>query len=91
MFFFISSSGNKKADEDPPEEIEYVFLVDNTEVWRTKAGGVSKVPAYVKVTGELSTESWATNEEWSNDPELATYPDYFIVDYVRAYQEKSLH
>lgn len=71
-------------------EEEYVFLVDNTVVWRTKAGGVSKVPAYVKVTGELSTESWATNEQWSNDPELATFPDYFIVDYVRVYQEKSL-
>ena len=71
-------------------EEEYVFLVDNAEVWRTTAGGVSKVPAYVKITGELSTESWAINENWSNDPEMAEYPDYFIVDYVRVYQDKSL-
>jgi len=71
-------------------EEEYVFLVDNTEVWRTTAGGVSKVPEYVKITGEISTESWAINEYWSNDPELAEYPDYFVVDYVRVYQDKSL-
>lgn len=71
-------------------EEEYVFLVDNTIVWRTTAGGVSKVPAYVKVTGEISTENWAINEQWSNDPEFAEYPDYFIIDYVRVYQDKSL-
>ncbi len=71
-------------------EDEYVFLVDNVQVWRTSAGGVSKVPAYVKITGELSTESWAISEKWSNNPELAEYPDYFIVDYVRVYQDKSL-
>ena len=70
-------------------EEEYVFFVDNTEIWRTTAGGVSKVPAYVKITGELSTESWAINEQWSNDPESAEYPDYFVVDYVRIYQDKS--
>lgn len=71
-------------------EEEYIFLVDNKEVWKTSAGGVSKVPAYVKITGELSTESWAISEHWSNDPDLAEFPDYFIVDYVRVYQDKSL-
>jgi beta-glucanase (GH16 family) len=71
-------------------EEEYVFFVDNIEIWRTTAGGVSKVPAYVKITGELSTESWAINEQWSNDPESGEYPDYFVVDYVRIYQDKSL-
>jgi len=52
----------------------------------SKAGGVSKVPAYLKITGELSTLPWAISENWSNDPEQATYPDYFLVDYVRVYQ-----
>jgi len=52
----------------------------------SKAGGVSKVPAYLKITGELSTLPWAIGENWSNDPEQATYPDYFLVDYVRVYQ-----
>ncbi len=64
----------------------YLFYVDGIETWRTDAGGVSKVPAYVKVTGELSTESWAINDWWSNDPETATYPDSLIVDYVRVYE-----
>lgn len=71
-------------------EQEYVFLVDNTEVWRTTAGGVSKVPAYVKITGELYTVDWAISEYWANDPETAEYPDYFVIDYVRVYQDKSL-
>jgi len=70
-------------------EDEYIFFVDDIEVWRTSAGGVSKVASYVKVTAELSTESWAINEKWSNNPEIAEYPDYFIVDYVRVYQDKS--
>lgn len=69
-------------------EKEYVFMVDSAEVWRTSAGGVSKVPAYVKVTGELSTENWAINEYWSNDPELSEFPDYFLVDYVRVCQQE---
>ncbi len=64
----------------------YVFYIDGMESWRTDAGGVSKVPAYVKVTGELSTESWAINSGWSNDPANATWPDSFIVDYVRVYE-----
>ncbi|MDA0197131.1 MAG: glycoside hydrolase family 16 protein [Bacteroidetes bacterium] len=67
-------------------ENEYVFYVDSIEMWRTRAGGVSKVPAYVKVTGELWTVDWAISEDWANDPETAEYPDYFLVDYVRVYQ-----
>jgi len=35
------------------------------------------------VNGEIS-------EGWANDPETATYPDYFIVDYVRVYQDVDL-
>ena len=67
-------------------ENEYIFFVDGVETWRTAAGGVSKVPSYVKITGELSTLDWAISENWANDPEQATYPDYFLVDYVRVYQ-----
>lgn len=66
-------------------EKEYVFFVDDTEVWRTTAGGVSKVQAYLKVTGELFTADWAIGENWANDPEKAVYPDHFLVDYVRVY------
>jgi len=66
---------------------EYVFFIDDVETWRTRAGGVSKVPAYVKITGELSTEDWAITEYWANDPGNAAYPDYFLVDYVRVYRK----
>jgi beta-glucanase (GH16 family) len=64
----------------------YVFFVDSVESWRSTAGGVSKVPAYVKITAELSTEAWAINEYWSNDPKRAVFPDSFFVDYVRVYK-----
>jgi beta-glucanase (GH16 family) len=64
----------------------YVFYIDGKETWRTTAGGVSQVPAYVKVTGEISTEGWATNEYWAHNPEDATYPDYFLIDYVKVYE-----
>jgi len=68
----------------------YIFYVDDVEVWRTTSGGVSKVASYVKITGELYTVDWAISEGWANDPETATYPDYFIVDYVRVYQDVDL-
>lgn len=64
----------------------YLFFIDGVESWRTDAGGVSKVPAYVKITAELSTESWAINSGWANNPATATYPDSFLVDYVRVYK-----
>lgn len=64
----------------------YIFFIDGVESWRTDAGGVSKVPSYVKITGELSTEDWATSTYWANDPAKAVFPDSFIVDYVRVYE-----
>jgi beta-glucanase (GH16 family) len=64
---------------------KYVFYVDGKEQWRSTGGGVCNQAGYVKVTAEISTESWAINNYWSNDPALATYPDSFKVDYVRVY------
>lgn len=64
----------------------YVFYIDDKEVWRSTGGGICNKPGYIKVTGEISTESWAINQWWSNDPATATYPDSFVVDYVRVYQ-----
>lgn len=68
------------------EESEYRFYVDDQLSWRTTEGGVSQVPAYVKITGELSTQSWAINQYWANDPARAILPDSFVVDYVRVYK-----
>ncbi|HCE42187.1 MAG TPA: hypothetical protein DET40_01395 [Lentisphaeria bacterium] len=69
-------------------EKEYIFFIDGKESWRSNAGGVSKVPAYVKVTAELSTEKWAIGDNWAGNPEKALYPDYFQVDYVKVYRKK---
>jgi beta-glucanase (GH16 family) len=57
---------------------EYVFYVDGKEVWRTKAGGVSQVPEYLKLTEEIG--------EWGGGITQAQLPDYFEVDYVRVYE-----
>jgi len=57
---------------------EYVFYVDGKEVWRSKAGGVSQVPQYLKLTEEIGN--------WAGDIRKAKLPDYFEVDYVRVYE-----
>ncbi|MBN1805648.1 MAG: alpha-L-fucosidase [Sedimentisphaerales bacterium] len=58
---------------------EYVFYVDGKETWRTGAGGVSQVPQYIKLTEEIG--------KWGGDIAKARLPDYFVVDYVRVYDE----
>lgn len=57
---------------------EYVFYVDGRQVWRTKAGGVSQVPEYLRLTEEIGT--------WGGDIKKADLPDYFEVDYVRVFE-----
>jgi len=56
---------------------EYVFYVDGVETWRTKAGGVSQVKAFVKLTEEIG--------KWGGNIRKAELPDYFLVDYVRVF------
>ncbi|UCG58038.1 MAG: alpha-L-fucosidase, partial [Phycisphaerales bacterium] len=56
---------------------EYVFYVDGRETWRTKAGGVSQVPQFIKLTEEIG--------KWGGDITKADLPDHFVVDYVRVY------
>jgi beta-glucanase (GH16 family) len=57
---------------------EYTFFVDGQIVWRTKAGGVSQVPEFLKLTEEIGS--------WGGDITKTSLPDYFEVDYVRVYQ-----
>ena len=54
------------------------FYVDGREVWRTKAGGVSQVPEFIKLTEEIGT--------WGGDIKKAELPDFCEVDYVRVYE-----
>ncbi|NLH44427.1 MAG: family 16 glycosylhydrolase [Planctomycetes bacterium] len=56
---------------------EYVFYIDGKETWRTRAGGVSQVPEYAKLTEEIG--------DWGGDIKKANLPDHFTVDYVRVY------
>jgi alpha-L-fucosidase len=58
---------------------QYVFYVDGKETWRTSAGGVSQAPEYAKLTEEIG--------KWGGDITKAELPDYFVVDYVRVYDE----
>lgn len=57
-----------------------VFYVDDQEVWRSSAGGVSQVPEFLKLTEEIG--------KWGGDITKAQLPDYFEVDYVRVYEVK---
>jgi beta-glucanase (GH16 family) len=57
---------------------EYVFYVNDKEVWRSSAGGVSQVPQFIKLTEEIGT--------WAGDIKEAKLPDYCLVDYVRVYE-----
>ncbi|MEZ5953703.1 MAG: glycoside hydrolase family 16 protein [Hyphomonas sp.] len=65
---------------------EYVFFIDGQETWRSRAGGVSQVPLWLKLSGELSTSGWAATETWANKAEPEKYPDDFLVDWVRVYE-----
>jgi beta-glucanase (GH16 family) len=56
---------------------EYVFYADGKEIWRTRAGGVSQVPAFVKLTDEIGS--------WGGDIAKADLPDHCLFDYVRVY------
>tara|TARA_A100001015_G_C14996248_1_gene716342 strand:+ start:423 stop:1262 length:840 start_codon:yes stop_codon:yes gene_type:complete len=69
------------------DENEYVFFVDDVETWRTSAGGVSKVPAWIVISGEISTESWATSTYWANQINASNFPDYYLIDYVKVYKK----
>lgn len=58
---------------------EYIFYIDGIETWRSKAGGVSQVPGFIRLTTEFS-------QGWNGDIAKAKQlPDSFIVDYVRAW------
>jgi beta-glucanase (GH16 family) len=65
---------------------EYVFFVDGRETWRTRAGGVSQIPAYIKITEEIGNDG--TGEDaWGVGPiSEASLPDQFRIDYVRVWR-----
>lgn len=60
---------------------EYIFYIDDQETWRTSAGGISKVEQYLKLTMEVSNQSWPG--DWSDQVEK---PIHWDIDYVRTYK-----
>ena len=60
---------------------EYVFYVDGEETWRTKAGGVSQVAQSIWITEEVHA--------WAGNIKRAKLPDYFLVDWIRAFATSS--
>jgi len=65
---------------------EYVFYVDGQETWRTSLGGVSRVPQYVKLSGEIDTTDGPSSIWWANKPDPKLFPDKFVIDWVRVYE-----
>ncbi|WP_274365125.1 glycoside hydrolase family 16 protein [Paenibacillus thermotolerans] len=60
---------------------EYIFYIDDQETWRTNAGGVSQVPAYMKITAEVG--------DWAGNIKNAALPARLEVDYVRVYERET--
>lgn len=69
-------------------ESEYIWFVDGKEVWRSAAGGVSKVPAWIKFSGEITTKKSTANKWWANMPVAKRMPDRFLVDWIRVYERE---
>ncbi len=55
-------------------ETEYVFYVDDVEMWRTDAGGVCQVPLYMKLSMEAAP--------WAGFLDDDSLPKQMLVDYV---------
>lgn len=66
-------------------DTEYVFYIDGAETWRTSAGGISDVNQYLKLTMEVSGDTWAGN--WNDQVQK---PIDWLVDYVRVYEKSAV-
>jgi beta-glucanase (GH16 family) len=62
-------------------DTEYTFYIDGVQTWQTSAGGVSDVNQYLKLTMEVSGDTWPGN--WDDQVEK---PIDWLIDYVRVYE-----
>jgi len=70
-------------------EDEYIFYINGVETGRSRFGGVSKEPEYLKLSCEVDGSDGTPNLGWSgridwNKP--GALPADFVVDYVKVYQ-----
>ena len=72
-------------------EKEYIFYINGVETGRSAFGGTSQVSEYLLLTAEVGGTNGVAAASWAGDA-LAedANPTDFIIDYVRAYQYKSL-
>ena len=70
------------------DEDGYTWFIDGRETWRSRAGGVSRAPSWVKLSSELSTSPLLANDGWANKVKRRQLPDEFRVDWVRVYTRK---
>jgi len=65
----------------------YVFFVDGTATWKTNAGGVSKVPEFIRLTVEIRRgETGPYGSPLGEFKGTKENPDVFEIDYVKVYQ-----
>lgn len=62
-------------------EGEYRFYIDDVQTWSSSAGGISKVPQYLKLTMEVSNATWPG--DWNQQ---ITKPIEWEIDYVKVYE-----
>ena len=71
------------------DENEYIFYINGVETGRSKFGGVSKVPEYLKLSVEVDGSDATPNYGWSGRIDKNgkdKLPVDFVVDYVKVYQ-----
>ena len=72
-------------------ETEYVFYINGVETGRSSFGGTSRVPEYLLLTAEVGGANGVAGASWAGDAlQSDAEPTDFVIDYVRAYQYRSL-
>lgn len=65
---------------------EYVFYVDGTAMWATNAGGVSKVPEYLRLTNEIRDGVGPYGIRMKDFTATEENPGIFYIDWIHVYQ-----
>ena len=65
---------------------EYVFYVDGKAMWATNAGGVSKVPEFLRLTNEVRHGTGPYGVKLKEFSSTEENPGMFCIDWVHVYQ-----
>ena len=65
----------------------YTFFADGKAIWQTNAGGVSRVPGFLRLTVEIRRTEWGPyGAKLGEFKATRENPDVFEIDYVKVYQ-----